>query len=55
MSNTLEKLTKLDQKFEYLNYSILDRILFEMSHFYNLDNIHSDLNEQINEKNERML
>jgi RIO-like serine/threonine protein kinase len=55
MSNTLERLIKLDQKFEYLNYSILDRILFKMSHFYNLNNVHSDLNEQINEKNERML
>jgi len=54
MSDTLERLTTLDQKFEYLNYSSLDRTVFLMSHFYNVDNVHTDLNEQINEKNERM-
>jgi len=55
MSGTLERLTTLDQKFEYLNYSSLDRTVFLMSHFYDLDSVHTDLNEQINEKNERMI
>ena len=55
MSDTIEKLTTLDQKFEYLNYSSLDRTVFLMSHFYDLDNVHADLNEQISEKNGRML
>ena len=61
MSDTIEKLTTLDQKFEYLNYSDIDRAVFLFSHLkgfkpiYDLDNVHADLNEQISEKNGRMV
>ena len=55
MSDTIEKLTTLDQKFEYLNYSSLDRTVFLMSYFYDFEEIHAELNHQISEKNGRMV
>ena len=55
MSDTIEKLTTLDQKFEYLNYSDLDRAVFLMSYYYDLNEVHAELNHQISEKNGRMV
>jgi len=55
MSDTIERLITLDQKFEYLNYSILDRTLLYVVNSYNVDRVNEILDEQISEKNSGML
>ena len=55
MSKAIEPFNNITEKFEYLNYSILDRTLLYVVNSYNVDRVNEILNEQISEKNTGML
>ena len=55
MSKAIEPFNNITEKFEYLNYSILDRTLLYVVNSYDVDRVNEILDEQISEKNSGML
>ena len=55
MSKAIEPFNNITEKFEYLNYTSLDRTLLYVVNSYNFDRVNEILNEQISEKNTGML
>ena len=55
MSKAIEPFNNISEKFDYLNYTSLDRTLLYVVNSYNFDRVNEILNEQISEKNSGML
>lgn len=55
MSENIEPFNDISEKFDYLNYSLMDRVFLRFVCFTLRKDVEDELNDQINEKNERMI
>jgi len=55
MSENLEPFNDILEKFNYLNYSLMDRVFLRFVCFTLRKNIDDELNDQINDKNASLL
>ena len=55
MSENIELFNNISEKFNYLNYSLMDRVFLRFVCFTLRKNIEDELNDQINDKNASLL
>ena len=55
MSEIIEPFNDISEKFDYLNYSLMDRVFLRFVCFTLRKDVEDELNDQINDKNASLL